>query len=267
MWQLGTVPYLNALPLVEGLHDAPGVELVEELPSHLAPRLRAGELDLALVSSVELFRTPRLGWIAGPAITSEGAVRSILLYLRVPARSIRTLALDTSSLSAAVMSQVCLQTFLELPAPQILPAPPERSLDDIEGDAILRIGDPALRTQAGSHEVLDLGSLWTEHTGLPFVYALWLCRPELDSAKVVPILEAARVAGLSARHALADQFADAHDMDRDSCRHYLDHNIGFTLGERELEGLATYGRLAHGLGLVDSGELPPAVGRAGSESA
>ena len=77
MWRLGTVPYLNALPLVGGLADAPGVELVEELPSRLAPRLRSGELDLALVSSVELFRTPRLSWISGPAITDNTSTSPI----------------------------------------------------------------------------------------------------------------------------------------------------------------------------------------------
>lgn len=260
MWRLGTVPYLNALPLVDGLREVPGVDLVEELPSRLAPRLRSGELDLALVSSVELFRQPTLGWISGPAITSEGPVRSILLYLRVPVASVRTLALDTSSLSAAAMSQVCLRTFFHLPGLSLLPAPPDAALADIPGDAILRIGDPALRTQAGDLEVLDLGAVWTEHTGLPFVYALWLTRPDLDGSEVAPVLAAAAAHGLAHRHELADRFADAHDMDRDSCRDYLENNIGYTLGAREREGLATYGQLAHGLGLVDRPSLPPAVG-------
>lgn len=75
MLRLGTVPYLNALPLVEGLADEKGVQLVTAVPSRLAPMLRAGALDLALVSAVELFRDPPLGWIPGPAITSCGPVR------------------------------------------------------------------------------------------------------------------------------------------------------------------------------------------------
>jgi chorismate dehydratase len=260
MWRLGTVPYLNALPLVDGLRDGPDVDLVEELPSRLAPRLRAGDLDLALVSSVELFRAPRLGWIAGPAITSEGDVRSILLYLRVPVGDVRTLALDTSSLSAAAMSQVCLRSFFGIPAPQLLPAPPEQPLDEIAGDAILRIGDPALRTPPGRLDVLDLGGVWTEHTGLPFVYALWLTRPDLDGAAVAPLLAEAAAQGLANRHVLADRFADQYGMERKCCRDYLDDNIGYQLGARELEGLVTYGRLAHGLGLVDHADLPHSVG-------
>jgi chorismate dehydratase len=259
MWRLGTVPYLNALPLVEGLREVSGLSLVEELPARLAPLLRSGELDLALVSSVELFRTPALGWISGPAITSNGPVASILLYLRVPVGSVRRLALDTSSLSAAAMAQVCLHNFLGVSTPELLPAPPDRALDEIPGDAILRIGDPALRTQPGSFQVLDLGAVWTKYTGLPFVYALWLTRPDLDGEKLAPILKSAADLGTSRRHVLADRFADNHAMDRQSCRNYLDHNIGYTLGDRELEGLRTYGRLAHQLGLVDVPDLPAVV--------
>ncbi len=260
MWRLGTVPYLNALPLVDGLRFAEDVQLIQELPARLAPRLRAGELDLALVSSVELFRAPALGWIDGPAITSEGPVRSILLYLRVPLSSVRKLALDTSSLSAAVMSQVCLRAFLGLDELVTLPAAPDRPLNDIEGDAILRIGDPALRTAPGAHDVLDLGEFWTEHTGLPFVYAQWLTRPNLEAPRVKPMLEAARAHGLEHRNALADAFAKTHDMSALDCRSYLDQNIGYDLGVRERQGLELYGKLAHSFGLVDHAELPPAVG-------
>ena len=50
MLRLGSVPYLNALPLLDGLGEDPRVSLVQDVPSALAPRLRAGELDLALVS-------------------------------------------------------------------------------------------------------------------------------------------------------------------------------------------------------------------------
>ncbi len=263
MWRLGSVPYLNALPLVEGLADDPAVELVQELPRRLAPRLRAGELDLALVSAVELFRDPPLGWIAGPAVTSEGAVRSILLFLRTPLAEVRSLALDTSSLSAAAMSQVCLRRFVGLEELALRDAPPDAPLDTLDADAVLRIGDPALATPPGDRDVVDLGALWTEHTGLPFVYALWLARPDVDGAAVAPLLEAARRRGLARRRLLADGFAAAHGLPVADCRDYLDRCIGYALGARELEGLRTYGRLAHELGLVDRPTLPPALERAG----
>ena len=261
MWRLGTVPYLNALPLVEGLRTQPGVDLIEELPARLAPRLRAGDLDLALVSSVELFREPRLGWIEGPAITSCGAVKSILLYLRRPLPEVRSLGLDSSSRSAAVLAQVCLRGFAGLDPLDVSLAPPDRTLDTLEQDAVLRIGDPALSTDPLDREVLDLGTYWTDQTGLPFVYALWLTRPDLDGAGIVPLLEQSRRVGLAQRERLAEDFARANGLPVAQTQRYLAEHIGFELGAAEREGLERFGAMAHELGLVDRPELPPPTGR------
>ena len=258
MWRLGTVPYLNALPLVEGLRDAEAVQIEQDLPSRLAARLRAGELDAALVSSIELFRHPRLSWLAGPAITSDGPVQSILLYLAVPLEHVTRLALDSSSLSAAVLAQVCLRRFVGRPALEFSLAPPELPLEQQRADAVLRIGDPALTTDPGPRRIVDLGALWREHTGLPFVYALWLARPSSGLAALGPLLLAAAQRGLGRRDELARSFAQQQELPYEPCRDYLHNGIGYTLGARELQGLQLFGRLAHGLGLVDSAELPPA---------
>lgn len=257
MLRLGTVPYLNALPLVAGLDATPSVELVAAVPSQLAPMLRRGDLDLALVSAVELFRDPPLNWYAGPAITSRGAVRSINLYLRRPLSRLQRLALDTSSLTAAALTQVCLARFLDCRHYEIVPAPPELPLRAIDADAVLRIGDPALRTDPTGHEVLDLGAIWTENTELPFVYALWLAGPGLAADARLDVLTRARDQGLAQRDALAEGFAAQHDMPAELCRDYLAHSIGYTLGDDERAGLALFGRLAHGLGLVDRQRLGP----------
>ncbi|GJM20774.1 MAG: chorismate dehydratase [Planctomycetota bacterium] len=259
MLRLGTVPYLNALPLVEGLHAQHDVELVARVPSELAPRLRAGELDAALVSAVELFRTPTLSWVRGPAVISRGAVRSILLFLRCPLSEVRSLALDRSSLSAAALTQVVLRRFAGLAPLELQRSDPERALHEIDADAVLRIGDPALRTDPGQREVLDVGAFWQTHSGLPFVYALWLVRPEAASPELAARLVAAAAAGHVRRHALALEFAAEHAMDPDACSTYLHESIAYDFGPREQAGLALFGRLAHGLGLVDQGVLPDPV--------
>lgn len=260
MLAVGSVPYLNALPLLAGLDDRPDVSLRCLVPSQLLPRLRAGELDVALVSAVELFRDPPLSWVPGPAITSRGPVESILLFLRCPPGRVASVALDTSSLTAAVLARVCLRHFLGVDGCDVRRAPPDEPLEGIDADAILRIGDPALRTEPGQRSVVDLGELWTGRTGLPFVYALWLARPGLDAARVVPPLLAARERGLAERDALADAFAAEHAMDRARCRRYVRERIGYVLGDDELAGLRLFGRLAHGLGLVDRPDLPAPLG-------
>jgi chorismate dehydratase len=255
--RLGAVPYLNARPLVEGLAAAPGVQLLRAVPSELIARLRAGTLDAALASAVELFRDPPLGWLPGPAVTSAGPVRSILLYLRRPPREVTSLALDTSSRSAAVLARVCLAECYGVRAPAVLPAHPTTPLDAVDADAVLRIGDPALTTAPDDREVLDLGALWTERTGLPCVYAVWLVRAGVPAEPLRALVNAAREAGLRRRDALAHAFAAEHGLQGDACAAYLAGCIGYDAGPRQLAGLALLGREAHALGLVDRPDLPP----------
>jgi chorismate dehydratase len=268
-FRLGTVPYLNALPLLEGLPTRADVQLVQDVPARLAPRLRAGELDAALCSAVELFRRPPLGWIAGPAVTSDGPVRSILLFTRTEPARIRSLALDRSSRSAAALAVTCLAEFFDVTRPVLTECAPDTALESIDADAVLRIGDPALATAAdgsaarAGRGTLDLGELWTSRTALPFVYAAWLTRVDLGAeraAELRGVLLAARDAGIAARQRLARAFAARSGLSVETCVDYLQRRVGFELGEAEREGLAFFGNLAHRWGVVDSPVLPRPVG-------
>ena len=88
--RVGAVSYLNAKPLYFGLADAaPEVSLSMDVPSRLADRLAAGELDVALIPSVEYLRGASLGYeiVPGIAIAARGAVRSVKLFSRVAVRA------------------------------------------------------------------------------------------------------------------------------------------------------------------------------------
>src|SRR5215213_7765040 len=98
--RVGAVSYLNAKPLYYGLEGmASGVSLSMDVPSRLADRLAAGELDVALIPSVEYLRGTSLGYeiVPGIAIAARGAVRSVKLFSRVEFGRIRRLALDAGS--------------------------------------------------------------------------------------------------------------------------------------------------------------------------
>ena len=107
--QLGTVPYVNAWPLIEGLTEQPGVTLRSEPPSRLAESLLARELDAALVPVVTLLRDDALVPISGRCIAALGQVTSVLLLLRTAPSAVRTLALDPHSRTSQVLSRVILR--------------------------------------------------------------------------------------------------------------------------------------------------------------
>src|SRR5690242_10706969 len=109
--RVGAVSYLNAKPLYYRLTEiAPGVSLSMDVPSRLAEQLGRGELDVALIPSIEYFRGASQGYeiLPGFAIAARGAVRSVKLFSHVPFGQIRRLSLDAGSRTSQALARVWL---------------------------------------------------------------------------------------------------------------------------------------------------------------
>ena len=217
MTQLGSVPYLNARPLLWGLEArlAP--------PSQLAQWLRAGEVDAALVPIVEVIENPVYWLVDGVAIGCDGPVHSVILTLEKPLAEVRTVALDAASKTSVRLMQWLLERHYGL-FPVYVP-------DGASADAQLRIGDPAIayRQADPEHALVDLGEAWREATGLPFVFAVWAMRaPDIALAER---LRAAARDGLSHRDEIGREAWQ---------RQYLTEHIRYELGERQREAMARF---------------------------
>jgi chorismate dehydratase len=243
--RLGTVPYLNARPLVAQLASGyPGVTLVEAVPSALAKMLDSREVDAALVSSVVALSDPSLCALSAGGVVSDGPVKSIRLMSRVPPAEIRTLALDTSSRTGTVLARVMLHAAFDAVA-EVIPMPPDVPAMLKVADAAAIIGDPALRAaleleRGNLPEVrydIDLGSLWRDVTGLPFVYALWTAPRTADTVALNCVLSEAASWGVQHLDEIAEAEADRAGLPVSFCIDYLHDNIQFALGPREWQGL------------------------------
>ncbi|HSD67714.1 MAG TPA: menaquinone biosynthesis protein [Vicinamibacteria bacterium] len=245
--RLGAVSYLNAAPAVHGLDGDPGFRVEREVPSRVARRLHAGEVDLGLVPSIE-YAFSDYAIVPGVAIGSRGKVRSVLLFHRGPLERVRRVALDTSSRTSAALVRILLHERLDRP-PQYVPMAP--SLVDMlaVADAALLIGDPALDHE-GDAASLDLGEEWTRLTGLPFVYAFWAGRAGAVGASGVGRLQSALDAGLGALPEIAARQAGGDAARAARYEAYLRENIVYRLGEEEQEALREFYRRAHALSLV-----------------
>jgi chorismate dehydratase len=242
MIRVGTVPYLNARPLVYGFQQglaAHRMRLESEVPSQLAGRLRRQSLDVALVSTIELGRIPGLTVLSGLCIGSLGPVRSVLLVSRVPVDRIGTLALDPASRTSNALAEILLrERYGVAPAAHELAGTMEEALAD--HDAVLRIGDAALFSHppAGA-TVTDLGESWTEWTSLPFVYAVWVAREGVLDQELCEAFHASARLGREAVDVLAEGTSDP-----ELARRYLTENIRYGLGAKELAGLRRFLELA-----------------------
>jgi chorismate dehydratase len=252
--RIGAVTYLNSRPLVWCLPRlAPGAEIVFDLPSRLADGLAAARLDVALIPSVEYFRQPGSTIVSDACVACDGPVKSVKLYSRVPVARIRTLALDEGSRTSAAMVRVMLKERYGL-EPELTPLPIGDSVGRVAADAVLLIGDRAIQTADDPFEVVwDLGREWSEWTGLPFVFAMWIARPCVHLRGIDRLLAAARDGGVRCFEAIAREAAPALGIAEAECLTYLRDNLRFELGRRQRLGLETFYQLAVRHGLAPSG--------------
>jgi len=250
--RLGAVNYLNVRPLVYGLDRRTDVRLRFDVPSTCARLLADGEIDLGMVPSITYADRPSDRIVPGVCIGSDGAVASVALFARKPMRDVRRIALDTSSRTSAALVRIVCRRVFDI-APDFRPHAPEIASMLHDADAALLIGDPALFAgPLPGVTKIDLGTMWSEMTGLPFVWAFWSGRPEAADATTVRVLQEAAAEGAGHIDDIARTYLASAPERIPAAARYLRDNLVFNLGARELQGLETYYREAAELGLVAS---------------
>jgi chorismate dehydratase len=261
--RLGAVSYLNARPLVYGLESDPGVSVRFDVPARCADLLHAGDIDLGLIPSIEYLRVPEgrgpYAIVPDLAIASCGPVASVALYTTRPVADIRSIALDTSSrTSVALTAVLCGKVFGISPRMERLGPDLAQMLG--AADAALLIGDIALLQTGGRIDVngrptavekIDLGDVWTQATGLPFVYAFWAGPVSGVSAGSVARLQQARDQGVANAEAIGRRYFETAPEHQSLGARYLRDNIRYGLGPGERRGLELFYRYASEVGVVD----------------
>jgi chorismate dehydratase len=271
--RLGAVGYLNARPLVYGLDRQPHFDLRYDVPSECARLLHERSIDVGLIPSIEYLRGPApYALVPEAAVTSRGPVASVALYTRVEPRDIRSIAMDSSSKTSVALATVLARRVFGI-APETVSMAPDLGAMLACADAALIIGDIALflnppidnsirspksairnqsaiRNPQSAIQKIDLGALWTETTGLPFVYAFWAGWPDSVTPQDVEALQRARDEGVAHADEVARAYYPADPASQAVAVRYLRDNIRYVLGGEELEGLRTFYAYAAELGLA-----------------
>lgn len=271
--RVGAVGFLNARPLVYGLDRDPRFAVRFDLPSRCADLLHAGESDLGLIPSIEYLRAPDpAGYVIVPdlAIGSRGPVASVAIYTTREMRDVRSIALDTSSRTSVALTRVVCSRVFGI-RPQLRDEGPDLEAMLAGSDAALLIGDPALFEPAGPRSLraertgqvrqvdvqkIDLGVVWTETTGLPFVYALWAGREEAVTLQTVRALQEARDRGCGRTREIAETFFPGDPERQAVGDRYLRDNVRYSLGAEERAGLERFFQYAVEAGVVPR-RVPP----------
>lgn len=269
--RLGCPRYLNTAPLTEGLERLDGVELMRSVPSLIGPMLASGEVDIGLcsVADAATLSVPVVLLPVG-AIGCDGPTLTVRLFSRVSFESVRCVHADSDSRTSVVLCRLMLRELFGVD-PEVVEfdarervavgAWKERGrnvraggVGEGEGvqegefpEAMLLIGDKVVADgppmERYSYQ-LDLGEAWKRVTGLPFVYAAWMCRAaEAGTSRVrsaAAVLDRQRRRNEMRLGWLAEARAGDHRWPADTARRYLGSLLRFGVGPRERRAVDTF---------------------------
>ena len=249
--RLAASHYLNSAPLIWSfLHgeDSGQVELIDAVPARCAELLEANEVDVALVPVIEYQRIPNLRVVPDVCVGSHERVRSVLLVSRSPGLDdVRSVALDESSRTSATLIKILFKEFIGT-EPRWNPSSPNLAAMLDNNDAALIIGDPAMTFAQGDLHIFDLAALWHEHTGLGFVFAMWMSVPGRDISTKFRMV---RDRGLEKIEEIVGEYSRVIPLPRSELREYLTENISYTVDESLRAGLNRYFELAYKHSLIE----------------
>ena len=273
MLRVGRIPYINTYP-VYGAIDRGIVTLdatmVDGVPSALNAHMANGAVDVSVVSAVEYaMRAERYLLLPDLAITSDGPVRSVMLFSKRPVAALdgATVLVSRSSMTSVELLNLLFRERWGV-LPHLMPADAEsadiaRFADDAH-DARLVIGDAALLLSSGTNTMsrvypyhVDLGLEWKTWTGLPFVFAVWVAQrttPVAEALHVHAGLLASRDWGVRNLPVLAEQAARATGVPRDICATYFS-GLDYRLSLSHLRGLTEFYRRLDASGRVPARPL------------
>ena len=250
--RLGAVSYLNSRPLIQDLQELlPGSSIELDYPSRLADALSDHSLDIALIPSIEYFRRDGYEIVSNACVAARGPVMSVKLYCRVHPGDVKRIAMDEGSRTSATLARVILAERYGA-FPESEPLSMDSLTTDSNADAVLLIGDRAMHSpDENFFEVMDLGEMWYEWTGLPFVFAMWVGHTDSELTGVAAALNESRDRGLAAVQTIARSEAPKLGISEAVAVEYLTQNLHYTMTSAERSGLQLFHDLASNHNLVN----------------
>jgi chorismate dehydratase len=256
--RISAISYLNTAPLMWDFeHGDAGshFEISYTIPSACARALAEGSADIGIIPAAAYAQILGLQILPDVAIASRRAVRSILLVSKVPFEKVRTVALDTSSMTSVALAKILLKWMGG--ARQYASMEPDLTKMLAHHDAGLLIGDPALQVDRSRYHTLDLAEEWIRVAGKPFVFAFWAIRGEAlketdASLDLAAVFRDSRDHGLesSSLASIAREWSGKLKLPESEVRSYLTQNIHYQLDAECLDGLRAFYKYATAIGAL-----------------
>lgn len=240
--RVASVGFVNARPLIWGLERQRDVELQLDVPSRLLRRVHEGVADVALLPAIDYQRDPALRIIPAGCIGCDGHTLTVRLFAKQPIERTRVLACDPDSHTSVALAQVVLVEKHGV-RPRLVPLEQASGAED---EARLLIGDKVVCEEpAGFEHQYDLGFEWKELTGLPFVFAVWMCRAGTPLGDLPERLARAREEGLANVETIIARHAVPRGWPAGVALQYLTLYLKYGFAAPQRDAMARFHELAH----------------------
>ena len=253
MLRFGALPYLAARPLIEGIERSDNIDLIRSSPAEMVTLLANGTLDVAMLGPMEILQLGSPTWILPcGCISSTGPALLMRLFGRVPSRRMRTVWVETGTLSASAIVRLlwvmAFQTEL-----RIIPFSAAEIAPPADADGVVVVGDRVVADPPLGYEYqTDLARMWHRYTGLPLVFSAWTAVDEFAARQARDVLLAAQNIGLQHLSKTAREMARAHGWPADLALREITQHLKYEWTPAAMDGLHEFADLARAFGICDA---------------
>lgn len=224
--------------------------ILDNAPSRSAELLTQDRVDAALVPVIAYQMIEGVRLIPEVCVGAREKVRSVCLITKgEDLNDVRSVSLDTSSLTSVVLSKIVFREFFGFEPKWRQSAPIIDTMLSCS-DCALLIGDPALRAYGTPLRIFDLAELWRQYTGFGFVFAMWM-----TLRNSVPIdFASARDEGVAHLDEIIANYENDIPLNANEMKDYLSQNISYTVDESMQNGMKLYFELAAKNGLIEANQ-------------
>jgi chorismate dehydratase len=236
--RLAVVSFLNTKPFVWGLQNhsiSSQLQIATATPVEIGEMLKNNSADVGLVPVAMLNDIPSASIFSDYCIGCNGPVESVKIFSHVSIQEAETLLLDERSRTSQKLAQVICRKFWNI-------SPAYRSSGNVvsgisKQTAGLLIGDEALRMHQAFPFQYDLGDVWKQMTGLPFVFAVWVSIRELNNPWPLLFNEAFSWGISHVANVCEEEKEKFEGID---ISQYLRNNISYQLTDQKREAMSLF---------------------------
>ena len=237
--RITAISYYNTLPFIYGLTHSEllsGYKLNLEVPSVSARKIISNEAEIGLIPVGALPGITNYHIVSNLCIGADKDVKSVLLLSNVSLSDLKTIYLDTDSLTSVNLVRILAQKYWKT-------NPQWKSLSELNGklskeEGMVLIGDKTFGLSGQYPFCYDLAGEWIKFTGLPFVFAVWISRNPLP-AEFQKSFQSALAWGVEHREESISMAVNPHIKDHELIS-YLKNDISYNLDERKIKGMEMF---------------------------